>query len=158
MSRKYSHSRQGFTLLEVLVTIIIIGIASTAIMGVFISTVKTSADPMIQQQAMAIAEAYMEEIRLKPFADPDGIGGETRATFDNVADYNGLSDTGARDQNNDPIAALANYTIAVVVSGQTLTGDVSGAIADTDSLRIDITVSHPAIDDILLSGFRASHF
>ncbi len=158
MSRKYSHSRQGFTLLEVLVTIIIIGIASTAIMGVFISTVKTSADPMIQQQAMAIAEAYMEEIRLKPFADPDGIGGETRATFDNVADYNGLSDTGARDQNNNPIAGLADYTIAVVVSGQTLTGDVSGTIAAASSLRIDITASHPAIDDILLSGFRTSHY
>ena len=36
-----------------------------------------SADAMVLSQAVAIAEAYLEEITLKPFADPDGVDGET---------------------------------------------------------------------------------
>ena len=68
-------------------------------LGVLSSTVGRSADAMVMSQAVAIAEAYLEEISLKAFADPDGVDGETtRAAFDDVDDYNGLVDNGARDQ------------------------------------------------------------
>ena len=89
---------KGFTLLEVLVTIIVIGVAATALMGVFTSTVATSANPMIQQQAIAIAEAYQEEIQLKSFSDPTQIetggdeAGESRANYDDVQDYDDPDD------------------------------------------------------------------
>ena len=139
----------GFTLLEVLVTVVVIAISATALMSVFSSTVRTSADPMFQHQALAIAEAYMEEIRLKDFA----IGPETtRASFDDVRDYNGLTDVGARDQNNNLIAGLNDYTINVTVVNDGLNG-----IAVADSLRIDIVVSRALIDDILLSGYRVNY-
>ncbi len=119
-------------------------------MSVFSSTVRTSADPMIQQQAVSIAEAYMEEILLKDFV----IGpGATRATFDDVQDYNGLVDVGARDQNDNAIAGLGAYTIAVSVAGNSLNG-----IAVADSMRIDITVSHAAMaGNLLLSGYRTNY-
>ena len=143
--RRYS----GFTLLEIIVTLVVISIAATALMSVFSSTVRTSADPMIQQQAISIAEAYMEEILLKDFAPGPGA---TRATFDDVQDYNGLTDNGARDHNNNLIAGLGAYTIAVAVTGATLNG-----IAAIDSLRIDITVSHTVIGDLLLSGYRVAY-
>jgi MSHA pilin protein MshD len=104
---------------------------------------------MFQHQALAIAEAYMEEIRLKDFA----IGPETtRASFDDVRDYNGLTDVGARDQNNNLIAGLNDYTISVTVVNDGLNG-----IAAADSLRIDIVVSRALIDDILLSGYRVNY-
>jgi MSHA pilin protein MshD len=146
-ARKTSNS--GFTLLEVLTTVIVIAVAATALMSVFSSTVRTSADPMFQHQALAIAEAYMEEIRLKDFA----IGPETtRASFDDVRDYNGLTDVGARDQNNNLIAGLNDYTISVTVVNDGLNG-----IAAADSLRIDIVVSRALIDDVLLSGYRVDY-
>jgi MSHA pilin protein MshD len=139
----------GFTLLEILTTVIVIALAATALMSVFSSTVRTSADPMFQHQALAIAEAYMEEIRLKDFA----IGPETtRASFDDVRDYNGLTDVGARDQNNNLIAGLNDYTIDVTVVNDGLNG-----IAAVDSLRIDIVVSRALIDDVLLSGYRVNY-
>ena len=142
-------STSGFTLLEILTTVIVIAVAATALMSVFSSTVRTSADPMFQHQALAIAEAYMEEIRLKDFA----IGPETtRASFDDVRDYNGLTDVGARDQNNNLIAGLNDYTISVTVVNDGLNG-----IAAADSLRIDIVVSRALIDDILLSGYRVNY-
>ena len=136
----------GFTLLEIIVTLVVISIAAATLMSVFSSTVRTSADPMIQQQAVSIAEAYMEEILLKDFA----VGpGASRATFDDVRDYNGLTDVGARDQNNNAIAGLGAYTVAVLVADDALNGIVA-----TDSRRIDITVSHALIGDIVLSGYR----
>ena len=139
----------GFTLLELITTIVVIAVAAPALMSVFSSTIQTSADPMFQHQALSIAEAYMEEILLKDFA----IGPETtRASFDDVRDYNGLTDVGARDQANNLIAGLNNYTISVTVVNDSLNG-----IAAVDSLRIDLTVSHALIDDILLSGYRVNY-
>jgi MSHA pilin protein MshD len=55
----------GFTLIEIIVTIVVLAIAGTTLLSVFTSTARTIADPMIQQQAISIAEAYMEEVLLK---------------------------------------------------------------------------------------------
>ena len=124
MNSRYS----GFTLLEIIVTLIVVGIAATALMSVFSSTVRTSADPMIQQQAVSIAEAYMEEISLMAFEDPQGgetggaEAGESRGTYDDVQDYDGLVNNGARDQNDTAIPALGAYTITVGVAGGVLNG------------------------------------
>ncbi len=144
------HARHsGFTLLEIITTVVVIAVAAPTLMSVFSSTIQTSADPMFQHQALSIAEAYMEEILLKDFA----IGPETtRANFDDVRDYNGLNDIGARDQANNLIAGLNDYTVSVTVANDGLNG-----IAAADSLRIDITVSHALIDDILLSGYRVNY-
>jgi len=139
----------GFTLLELITTVVVIAVAAPTLMSIFSTTIQTSADPMFQHQALSIAEAYMEEILLKDFA----IGPETtRASFDDVRDYNGLTDVGARDQANNLIAGLNAYTISVTVANDALNG-----IAAADSLRIDLTVSHAMIDDILLSGYRVNY-
>ncbi|MEE8366261.1 MAG: prepilin-type N-terminal cleavage/methylation domain-containing protein [Gammaproteobacteria bacterium] len=150
MSRKSVTRRHcGFTLIEVITTIVVVAIAAAALLGVFTGAIRGSADPMIQQQAVSIAEAYMEEILLKDFA----VGPETtRATFDDVRDYNGLTDVGARDQSDNAIAGLGAYTITVTVGGDSL-----NAIPVIDSLRIDISVSHAAIDPIVLSGYRTRY-
>ena len=142
----------GFTLLEIIVTLVVVGIAATALLSVFSSTVRTSADPVIQQQAVSIAEAYMEEISLKDFA----VGpGSSRATFDDVRDYDGLLDVGARDQNNNLIAGLGAYSIAVSVDFSDLN---SITAASQNALRIDISVSHAAMaGNLLLSGYRTNY-
>ena len=148
-ARKTSNS--GFTLLEILTTVIVIAVAATALMSVFSSTVRTSADPMFQHQALAIAEAYMEEIRLKDFDEtPPPV--PPRSEYNDVRDYNNLPDTVVRDQNGVAIGALSDYSITVTVVLDSLNG-----IAAADSLRIDITVSHASIDPVLLSGYRTNY-
>ena len=62
----------GTTLIEVVIAIVIISIAVSAVLMALTMTVGYSADPMIRHQAVAIAEAYLEEITLKAFVDPDG--------------------------------------------------------------------------------------
>lgn len=142
----------GFTLIEIITTIVVLSIAATAILSVFTGTIRSSANPVIQQQAISIAEAYMEEIMLKSFNDPDSTSGESRADFDDVLDYNGLNDVGARDQNDNPIASLADYTISVSVVNSSLNG-----ITSSDAFRITVNVSHAVTGNIVLSGYRTNY-
>ena len=147
--RNKMQRNRGFTLFEIIITIVVIAIAATALMSVFSSTVATSADPVLEHQAVAIAEAYMEEILLKDFTPGPG---STRPTFDDVRDYNSLLDTVVRDQNGVAIGALSDYSITVAVVLDSLNG-----IAAANSLRIDITVSHASIDPVQLSGYRTNY-
>jgi len=154
------HRQSAFTLIEIIVTIVVIGISATALLSVFSSMIRGSADPLIQQQATTIAEAYMEEIMLRAFEDPQtaesGVAetGETRPNYDDVQDYNSLGTNQVRDQNNNPVAALSAYGVTVLVEGDALNTITVPAGA---AMRVDVTVTHPAIADILLSGYRTRY-
>lgn len=149
---KRDASRQsGATLVELLVSIVIVAIAASTILGVLAMTTAGSADPMIRHQAAAIAEAYLEEVLLKPLTDPNGIDGEgARADFDDLDDYDGLSDAGARDQFGNPIAGLDAYNVAVSVTPTAALAAVPAA----DAMRVDITVTHTSDVNFVLSGYR----
>ena len=99
--------QRGVTLIELVITITVIAIAVSAVLGTLAATSKSSSEGMARTQAMAIAEAYLEEIRLKPCVDPDGTDGESgRVNFDDVDDYNGLNYSAATDQFGNAIAAI----------------------------------------------------
>ena len=150
MKRRCKQQR-GVTLVELLVSIVIVSIAASGVLGVLSMTTAASADPMIRHQAAAIAEAYLEEIMLKPTMDPDGIDGEAaRADFDDLDDYDGLLDAGARDQFGAPIAGLASYSVAVAVAPSSALPSVPAA----DALRVDVLVSHSNDISFVLSGYR----
>ncbi len=148
-----ANRQSGVTLIELVIAIVIISIAATAILGTFATTVGYSADPMIRHQAVAIAEAYLEEIVLKSFDDPDGVDGEaSRDLYDDVDDYNGLVDNGARDQFDAAIADLADYTVSVSVAGSNALPGITSA----DLYLISVTVTHSANVNFTVSGYRAN--
>ena len=141
----------GATLVELLVSIVIVGIAASTILGIFSTTSASSADPMIRHQAAAIAESYLEEILLRPLDDPDGSDGETaRADFDDIDDYNGLSDIGVRDQFGNTVTALSAYNVNVTVGTSTALAGVPTA----DTYRVDVRVTRGSDIDFVLSGYR----
>ncbi|HZF31371.1 MAG TPA: prepilin-type N-terminal cleavage/methylation domain-containing protein [Gammaproteobacteria bacterium] len=132
--------QRGVTLIELVISIVIIAIAASAILGLLARTTASSADAMVLAQAVSVAEAYVEEISLKPFADPDGVTGESaRSAYDDVGDYNGLVDVGARDQFGAAIPALAGYTVAVTVTPSTALPGVPSTAADLVSVRVTFT-------------------
>ena len=147
--------QSAFTLIEIIVTMLVIGISATALLGVFGNMIRGSADPVIQQQATTVAEAYLEEIMLRAFDDPQvaetgaAEAGESRPTYDDVQDYNSLGTTQVRDQNNNPIAALGDYQVTVTVNAAVLNG--------VNAMQIDVAVTHPATGTITLSAFRADY-
>ena len=61
--------QQGVTLIELIISIVIISIALSGILTVMNLTIRHSADPVIYHQALAIAESCLEDILLKPYAE-----------------------------------------------------------------------------------------
>ncbi len=104
----------GLTLIELLIFIVIVGIAATAILSVFGNLTRSSASLLPDKQAQAIAASMLQEVLAQPFtfcdpndpaaptaAAPGGCAvqettmtsepGETRtgpSRFNNVNDYN----------------------------------------------------------------------
>lgn len=164
MSTSSPGRQTGFTLIELVITIVVIAIAITGILTIMDRTTASSADPMIRAQAVAIAEGYLEEITLQAFNDPDGSEvGETRANFDDVDDYNALANNGCLaalvpprpcDQSGAPNNDLLGYTINVSVTpdGTNLNG-----LTNNQALRIDVSVTHAAAGTITLTGYRACY-
>ena len=148
------HQQRGVTLVELVVAITIVAIAATTILGTMAAVASRSADAMIQQQAIAVGQAYLDEVLQRWVVDPNGAPPNTgRGSWDLVDQYNGLSDVGARDQFNNAIAALSAYTVSVsVVSSSALTG-----VASTAARRVDVTVTRAPNVTVTLSGYRTSY-
>jgi MSHA pilin protein MshD len=144
----------GFTLIELIVAVTVVGIAAATIMGAIAAAASRSADPMLQQQAIAIAQAYLDEIGQRWVVDPNGTPPNTgRGSWDLVDQYNGLVDVGAKDQFGNAIAALSAYTVSVSVSQTSALPGISAAAAR----RIDVTVTNGPAVNVTLSGYRTNY-
>ncbi|HEX6929526.1 MAG TPA: type II secretion system protein [Gammaproteobacteria bacterium] len=148
---------RGFTFVELVISVVVIGIAVAGVLLIFTTTVSRSADPLVRQQALAIAESYLEEVIAKHYDDPNGgetfgaEGGEARASYDDVWDYDGLSGAPTRPYGAPAaIAELAGYTVTVDVSDGTAALGVTAA-------RVDVTVSHGGSNVVSLWSFRADY-
>ena len=140
----------GATLIELILSIVIISTAFAGILGLVNLTVLHSADPLVQHRAIAIAESYLEEITALPVVDPNGTNtGETRVNFDNIDDYDGLNDVGARDQDNNVITNLGNYTVDVNIADQ--------VISEVTMKAVTVSVSRSSVATINITGYRATY-
>lgn len=159
------HAR-GFTLIELVIAIVIVGIAVVGVMSVYLITARSGADPAVRQQAQYIAEAYLDEILLKRFYDPDtntvcppNEGAANRSLYDNVCDYNTLPDTVVRNQAGTAVAGLAGYSVAVSVDSSA--GVALHTVNNTGATRVllvTVTVTHAATNTaIALSGYRTNY-
>ena len=112
-ARRYS---KGVTLVELIISIVVLSVAAVGIFSAIGTLVGRSADPLIRHQSIAIAEAYIEEISSMAFALPGACpavpGGGGRADYNAICHYDGLVDNGAVDQNGAAITNLANYTVS----------------------------------------------
>jgi MSHA pilin protein MshD len=64
---------RGFTLVELVVFIAIVGIALAGVLAAFDYAVRGTADPVVRKQALAIGESLLQEVQQMPFTfcDPD---------------------------------------------------------------------------------------
>ena len=185
-NRNLTSKDWGFTLIELVISIVILAIGVTAFTQLMNATTLASIDPMFRQQAHAVAQSYLEEVLLNSYCDPDlstdcptfcstinfgppvnvcsNCGGtaspappESRSNFDDVCDYNGLSDTGARNQFDAAIATLTDFNVTVTVD------DAGGLLSGLDPasgevVRVDVNVIHATYPglDITLSAYRTN--
>jgi MSHA pilin protein MshD len=69
MSAKAPRGAQGFTLIELIVFIVIVSVGIAGVLASLNISVQHSADPLQPKQALAIAEATLESMLLKSYAD-----------------------------------------------------------------------------------------
>jgi len=145
--------QRGLTLIELIVFIVVVGIGVIGILSVLIQTTMKSADPIVRKQAIAVAEAMLEEVLLKDFANPTGgyTGGD-RTRFDDVSDYNGFSQIGVTNVLGDAAPGLGTYTVVVTVAGS---ADLSG-IGSADAKKITVTVTGSG-ETYILAGYRTKY-
>jgi MSHA pilin protein MshD len=173
---------RGISLIEAVVFVVVIGIGVAGIVTLYGQLTRSSVDPVVRKQALAVATALMEEVQLRGFtfcdpddpavytasstagcAAPEGIGpegGETRygaTQFDNVSDYNGFAMAGSiQDITNTTITGLAGYSATVSVS-QPAGAEILTAIAAAEQLKIVVTVTGPAGVSVSLQGYRTRY-
>lgn len=152
---------KGFTLIELIITIVVISIALAAMLGAFSSSMARSADPMWRNKTIKLAQLYMDEILSKRYDESTPIGGvpaatavscqpfsadtgelNNRALYDDVDDYDGLSErpvgvNGALDASYD------NYQVAVTVTCDNAAGAVNSNGANIHAKRIEVAVTPP---------------
>ena len=90
--RSFSRQR-GLTMIELVLFIMIVGVALAAIVGVMNFTTQHSADPVRRKQALMLAEALLEEVELAKFTYCDVY--DPRAGSDDAAAVTGPGDCAA---------------------------------------------------------------
>ena len=153
-------SLNGFTLIELLIFIVVVGIGISGVLSVINTVIKSSVDPMIRKQSLAVANALMEEILLKPWSDPlggtNGVStcslaiGSNRSLWTNVCDYNGFTSSGISDPSGSPYSSLSSYNVspAVVVSSVSVSGSAMK--------KVVVSITDPVGNVIVLTGYRGN--
>ncbi len=162
ISRRPAH---GFTLVELIIFIVVVGIGVTAILSVFSTDVKASADPLVRKQAVAIAESLLEEILLKEYKDPNGGtngvstctagAGSDRALWTNVCEYNTYTSVGIKDVQGNAVPSLSppngTYSVLPAVAVNTVT------ISGTTIKQVVVNVTDPQSNVVTLIGYRGNY-
>ena len=157
---RLKHPRQGgLTLIELVITIVVLGIALSALVSALTTGIGRSAQPMWESKALELSQAYLDEILAKKFDDGTPLGGgqvalvaspctqsnegQARAMFDDVDDYHGVVDAPPTlSDSGISMARYGNYRVEIsVVCAGTELGSSNGSLLSAVSLAKRITVS-----------------
>jgi len=162
--------KQGFTFIEMIITIVIVGIALSALTSALSTSVVQGAAPIVEGKALALAQAYIDEVLPLKFDDQSPLeGGEvataespctisnegqSRAQFDDVDDYNGVTDSPPfLLQPSFDMSQYANYSVSVSVN---CAGLEAGLSANHLLKRISVTITTPENNQRVLSVYRGN--
>lgn len=157
---------RGFTLVEMVIAIVIISLGLAGVLAAFNTAVRSSADPMIHKQMLAIAEETMEEILLKPFAVTGaapanaavacGAAGAVRTAFDDVSDYHNYQTNGICDIDGAAVVGLETYSVRVTVDAAASLGSALVTLSGGSVMKVTVVVTHDA-ETLSLVGWRTNY-
>lgn len=170
MIRPGAVKQRGATLVELIITIVIISVAIAGVTGAFSLIASRSADPLNQTRAVSLAQLYMDEILARRYADASPNGGgsvsgsdtdcgslgpddtETRSTFDDVDDYHDLQDGPPTNGEEQALSGYSGFEVGVSVSCD---GGAVG-LGSQQAKRIDLVITDPSSQDYLFTAFRGN--
>ena len=177
MRKQHVDKPNGFTLIELIITIVVISIALAAMLGVFSSSMSRSADPMWRNKSIKLAQLYLDEVLSKKYDENTPVGGvpaaggagapaltacgslgseagEVRATYDDVDDYDGLADSPPVAINGALDSSYGNYSVSIVVVCDGTAASVNG---NQHAKKVKITVTPPAQDAMDFYAYKGNY-
>ena len=163
--------QKGMTLVEMVISIVLISIAMTAMLTVFSTSMGRSADPLWKNKSLKLAQAYLDEILSKKYdantplggipaatsanisCDVAGPAGGGRENYDTVDDYNHLSDHPPKLVTNTSMTGYGEYTVNVTV---VCAGDDVGLSENEYAKLITVTVIPPNNASMPFSVYRGN--
>lgn len=138
---------RGFTLIELIIFIVVVGAGLAGILAVFSNVVMGSADPVEPKQALMVAEAKMEEVLLQEFAALTAVASGP------VTDITGspLGLSGYTVRIDVPAVGVAPRNVPIASQGA---GTIAVPEADWKQIVVTVTVSGR---DYALTGYRFNH-
>lgn len=158
--------QRGATLVELVITIVIISVAIAGVVGAFSLVAGRSADPLNQTRVVELAQLYMDEILTKKYDNntPQGgtpkysgscnIGaeaGENRGNFDDVDDYNGLTDSPPRSAES-VLNGYSGFLVSVTVA----CAGADVGLPTSQAKRIELNIQAPGDQSFIMSAYRAN--
>jgi MSHA pilin protein MshD len=160
------HGRQsGISLVELILFIIIIGVALTGtLLGINLVTERSSGT-LVQKQAQTAAESLLEEIEAHTYSGGSSCNGTlganaARSGVPGVCNYNGYTSAGIRDfYSNAVVAGLGAYNVSPAVDiVQIASGvELGTTVPATSAVRITVSVTDPTSAITVATGYRTAH-
>lgn len=123
--------QRGLTIVELILFMVIVGVAAAGVIGILNLSATASADPLRRKQALMVAEALMEEVQLAHFTlcqptDPQaGVARTVAECSANSAVTVGARPAGA----TRPYLNVADYATALDTAQASFSNGASGAAA-----------------------------
>ncbi|MDO9543457.1 MAG: type II secretion system protein [Kiritimatiellia bacterium] len=149
--------RSAFTLIELIITVAVAGVAILALVMLFQESLKNMERQRTLQSANLLGEDLMNEIRSKKYTDPQfpanfgaeagETNGNNRQNFDDVDDYDDWSESPPKTIEGLIITNLSGFTWRGVVANVPATNFNSPPLPDnsTDFKRITVIISNAVL-------------
>ncbi|MCF6338398.1 MAG: prepilin-type N-terminal cleavage/methylation domain-containing protein [Gammaproteobacteria bacterium] len=168
------HPQTGFTLVETVIVIVLVGVMMAGMTALFMNNVGNSHRPYLRQKALAVTNAFMDEILRKRWNEATPLGGgcvnttsgscvtgpaviaigtdgESRATYDDIDDYHGLNQSPPQDSSGTDMPGYAGYTVNVSVIQP---GVNWNAVPAADVRLITVSVTSSSNETLSVSAYR----
>jgi len=149
--------RAAFTLIETVMSVLIVGVMLVAALETIGASARDSVLQQEQCKATALAEQLLSEIVPCRYADPNTEAGETRATWDDVSDYDNLNENPPTSRNGAPLAGYAGWQRKIQVHFVDPGNPSLQAGSDSGLKRVIVTVVSPMGKTTTLTGLRSSN-
>lgn len=175
--RRRPPDQRGFTLVEAIVTMLVM---SVAVLGVTFSMsygVRIQAAAGTQSAGLELAQAYFEEIAALRFDENTPVGGvpacaplttpcslaiafddgESRDLFDDVDDFDGLDESPPRDARGQVRIGYDGYRVQASVRYLTIAEvGALGVDRDTDAKVVTLAVTPPGGQPLAFTALRSN--
>lgn len=156
----------GFTLVEMVMTIVVISIALVASLQAFSTISGRSANGMVQTRTLDLAQLYLDEVLNHRYDEATGAfgvptytgacritdDGEARDEYDDVDDFNGI---------NDEVPAFIDSSIASEYNGFrvsiTVTCDNSIGVNTGGAKLVQVSISNPMGQTSVFAAYKGNY-